>query len=207
MRVLHVVEGLAPLSGGIGHAAAHLSQALKKRGIEGAIITTTLTNDGEAFQPEGVVVQAFPRKILRGWSYAPRLSEAIEAAILRTDLIHLHGLWGYPQYRTSRMAWDIGKPYLVCPHGMLDRWALNQSSFKKRIYGSLVGWRTLRRAAVIHALGDSEAADIKRLGITTRVVTIPNGIHEAEFERIPSRQKFIDKPPTLADKIVFRLLG
>lgn len=207
MRVLHIIEGLAPWRGGLSRAPAHLSQALRGQGIDGEIITTTLPMDGEIFQPEGVEVQAFPRKVLRAWGYAPHLSQAIKAAIQRADLIHVHGLWCYPHLVTSRAAWSARKPYVVCPHGMLDEWALNQGRFKKRIYANLIEWQTLRRAAVIHALGESEAANIKRLGIATQVVTIPNGVNEAEFARLPDRQVFIRKHPMLADKTIFLFLG
>jgi glycosyltransferase involved in cell wall biosynthesis len=207
MRVLHIIEGLAPWRGGLSRAPAHLSQALRGRGIDGEIITTTLPKDGEIFQPEGVEVQAFPRKVLRAWGYAPHMSQAIKAAIQRADLIHVHGLWCYPHLVSSRAAWDAHKPYVVCPHGMLDEWALSQGRFKKRIYANLIEWQTLRRAAVIHALGESEAANIKRLGITTQVVTIPNGVDEAEFDQLPDREVFIKKHPMLGGKTIFLFLG
>src|ERR1700694_2647676 len=95
MRVLHVIEGLAPRYGGLSRAVSDLSETLQGNGVENEIITTALPGDESGFQPEGVAVQAFPRRILPGWGYSPRLSQSVEAAVLRADLIHVHGLWSY----------------------------------------------------------------------------------------------------------------
>ena len=51
---------------------------------------------------------------------------------LNTHIIHVHGLWRsssriYKSYLKENI------PYIIAPHGMLDKWALNQSKLKKKI--------------------------------------------------------------------------
>jgi glycosyltransferase involved in cell wall biosynthesis len=128
-------------------------------------------------------------------------------AIVKADLIHLHGLWLYPHFVASRAAWVTCKPYVVSPHGMMSRWALSQAAFKKRIYADLIEWRTLRRAATIHAVSESEAKDIRQLGFSSPIVTIPNGISPTEFSNLPDGSVFRHKYPMLAGKTVLLFLG
>lgn len=207
MRVLHVIEGLAPALGGLSRAAANLSELIAHSGAEVEIITTIGQNRDKLFQPIGVKVQALPRRFLHAWGYAPRLSRVIRDAVSKADLVHLHGLWLYPHLMASRTAWRAQKPYVVSPHGMMDTWALAQGKFKKRVYGRLIEWRTLQRAAAIHAVSESEAKDIRRLGFSPQIVTIPNGINKTEFAQLPSRFVFRNKYPLLTDKTVFLFLG
>jgi glycosyltransferase involved in cell wall biosynthesis len=90
---------------------------------------------------------------------------------------------------------------------MLDVWALNQGRFKKRIYSALIERQTLRRAALIHAVRENEAEDVRRFGITTEVVTIPNGVNPVEFDQLPERETFIKKHQFLMGKTIFLFLG
>ena len=51
---------------------------------------------------------------------------------INPTIVHLHGLWRLH----TRITNDLLKaniPYVVTPHGMLDKWALNQSQIKKFI--------------------------------------------------------------------------
>jgi glycosyltransferase involved in cell wall biosynthesis len=207
MRLLHIVEGLSPALGGMSRVAANLSELFARAGSEVEIITTIAQSSDRIYQPSGVTVQALPRRFVPSWAYAPGLAEIIERAVANADLIHLHGLWLYPHFVASRAAWRARKPYLVSPHGMMDEWALAQGKLKKQVYGSLIEWRTLQRAAAIHAVSETEATDIKRLGFTADVVTIPNGINRNEFAQLPNPSVFTTRYPELLNKTIFLFLG
>ena len=74
-----------------------------------------------------------------------------------------------------------GVPYLINPQGMLEPWALEHKSWKKRVYYRwLERPLVLRGAQVIHALNRREAANLTALNIGRPVVTIPNGIDPAD---------------------------
>jgi len=59
---------------------------------------------------------------------------------------------------------------------MLDRWALRNSSFKKRIASLLFENRHLREATCIRALCAAEAEAIRETGLKNPVAVIPNGV-------------------------------
>jgi glycosyltransferase involved in cell wall biosynthesis len=207
MKVLHVVESLSPKWGGLSRAVAGLSEAMVRHGLEVEIITTIRGNE-EQFYPKGAKAQAFRRGPLSWWGYAHNLRSAIERAVLRADIIHTHGLWLYPNLIASRAAWHVGKPYVISPHGMLDPWALGHKKYKKRIYASLIEWRTLSRANAIHALSRNEAIDVKSLHFMTPVAVIPNGLDLCEFAKLPDRSTLTtNRYPVLTGKMAALFLG
>jgi poly(glycerol-phosphate) alpha-glucosyltransferase len=59
---------------------------------------------------------------------------------------------------------------------MLEKWALNNSKWKKRIAAILYEDRHLREAACLRALCDAEAQSIRDYGLGNPVCVIPNGI-------------------------------
>ena len=207
MRVLHVIEGLAPRLGGLSSAVAKLTEEMARQGAEVDIVTTIRPHSEELFRPAGVNVQAVRCKYIPAWAYAPRLTTTIKNSVKQADVIHLHGLWLFPHFVASRASWQAGKAYVVSPHGMMDKWALSQGRLKKQIYGNLIEWQTLRRAAALHAVSQSEARDIKRMGFTSEVVTIPNGVDFTEFAHLPNRSFLQERYPNTAEKTVFLFLG
>jgi poly(glycerol-phosphate) alpha-glucosyltransferase len=72
-----------------------------------------------------------------------------------------------------------GTPYIVSPHGMLDKWQLNQSflkNLKKNIALSLYERKHLEGAACLHALCREEHDAIRSFGLRNPIAIIPNGI-------------------------------
>jgi glycosyltransferase involved in cell wall biosynthesis len=63
---------------------------------------------------------------------------------------------------------------------MLDRWALNNSKWKKRVAAFLYEDRHLHEAACIRALCDSEAESIRAYGLRNPICVIPNGVELPE---------------------------
>jgi glycosyltransferase involved in cell wall biosynthesis len=65
---------------------------------------------------------------------------------------------------------------------MLEPWALEQKKFKKQIAWWLYQERDLQRASLLHATSDEERQQFSKLGLTTRSVTIPNGVDVSQTE-------------------------
>jgi glycosyltransferase involved in cell wall biosynthesis len=119
------------------------------------------------------------------------------------DLIHVHGLWSYPSLVALNRS-RAGIPYVVSPHGMLDRWALSNSGGKKRLAGWLFENRHLNRSACIHALCESEADSIRAYGLSNPICIIPNGVDvPASTEAGPAPWSQATKP----DRNVLLFLG
>ena len=109
----------------------------------------------------------------RDFGYAPRLKERLFE--LDVDILLSNGLWMYPTM--VALAWHrrTQRPFMIHPHGMLDPWAVNNSYWKKRIAGFFHENASLRKAACIRALCQSEASSVRAYGLRNPICVIPNG--------------------------------
>lgn len=127
--------------------------------------------DLSAWEP--LTPQLFPRKGPKALAYAPGLEAALVAG--SHDVVHLHGIWQYPSVQASRWRRRTEKPVMVSPRGMLDAWALKNSSWKKRIARALFESDNLHNAACLHALNNAEVTAMRAFGLTNPIAVIPNG--------------------------------
>lgn len=111
---------------------------------------------------------AGPRQI----GYAPDLLAHLLK--LNLDCLHLHGIWMYPSAAAWRWSVRTRRPHVVSPHGMLDPWITRRGRWKKAAARLVYERRNWKRAAVLHALTDAEAADIARESGRGGAVVIPN---------------------------------
>jgi glycosyltransferase involved in cell wall biosynthesis len=104
------------------------------------------------------------------FGYSPTLVTALKEK--KSDLIHLHVIWMYP----SIASMQVGIPYITTIHGMLDNWALKNSSFKKWMAAILYEKKALKKASVLQAFTAQEYNDIRNFGVKNPVCIIPNGV-------------------------------
>jgi glycosyltransferase involved in cell wall biosynthesis len=139
--------------------------------------------------------------------YAPDLSRQL--CSLTPDLVHTHGIWTYLSVATVRWSRSNGgvtpRPYVVSTHGMLDRWALRNSRWKKIIAGFAFEHRHLKNAACIHAINRAEAVAVRAFGLKNPICIIPNGVEVRASNAA-------DQPPpwaahTISDHKVLLYLG
>jgi glycosyltransferase involved in cell wall biosynthesis len=123
---------------------------------------------------DGMTVKTFAVRGTRLIGYAPGLFPAVLAANL--DILHVHGLWKYPSMVSLRWATRTGRPIIISPHGMLERWAMLQARWKKRAAGWLYENRHLRRAACLHAVCADEAETMREAGFRNPICVIPNAV-------------------------------
>src|ERR1051325_11883040 len=67
----------------------------------------------------GVRAFALPTSGPPAIGYAPQLKGILKKAAL--ELPHIHGLWMYPSIASLAWSRATQRPYLITPHGMLDR--------------------------------------------------------------------------------------
>jgi poly(glycerol-phosphate) alpha-glucosyltransferase len=95
---------------------------------------------------------------------------------LNPNIIHQQGIWQYHSFASLKYKKEHSNvKTIITPHGMLDTWAVNRSSFKKRVVGFLYENENLRKADCIHALCRSEYESIREYGLKNPVAIIPNG--------------------------------
>jgi glycosyltransferase involved in cell wall biosynthesis len=160
-----------------------LCRALGRAGVEVEVLTTTA--DGPADLPvspphgsryEGVAVRYLQRSFPRRLFGARGLGLALDDAIARSDLVHIHGLWTLPGWMATRRARRAGVPVVISPRGMLDPGSIGQRAWRKRIAYAVVERRNLRGAAFLHATSLAEARALRLWVPGAPVVTVPNGV-------------------------------
>lgn len=179
MKVLHVTATMSPEGGGPPVVVGGLASALSVGGVPCEIATTTA---GRFRRPPIAVprapLHAFSASLLsRVWNaHSPMLADYVGRRLSHFDVVHVHELWHYPAFAACRAAREHGIPYVVSLHGGLGGPALRQKAARKWWYMKLVQRHILGSAAALHALTDVEAAQARRLGVTTRVAVIPNAV-------------------------------
>ena len=191
LRLLHVIETMAPHEGGPPRVVAGLAVAQGSVGIDAHI----LCGDGAELPDHLRYWQAhapgFPidsvhtivpssnnlaarAAALRGW---------LRANLPNFDVVHIHQLWRLVPTLAATACRRMCVPYLIAPHTSLSPWALAQKRPKKLLARWLVWNRNFMGAAGFHALNDLEAAEIRecigRGG--PPVFIVPNGVSLAEF--------------------------
>ena len=146
--------------------------------------------------------------------YPPRSNEvgaegllALWRALRGANLVHIHGLWNLNATLAAIIARWENIPYIITPHGMLDRWALARSRFKKLVFGYLLERRNLRRAARVHFLNDEECAEAKNLEEPLQTFVLPNGVFADRFDHLPQKTTLSQSYPQLEGKVVVLFLG
>jgi poly(glycerol-phosphate) alpha-glucosyltransferase len=179
MRLGMTTGSLSRDAGGLFESVRSLGKNLAELGAEVrayGLHDNHWEEDAKKWRP--VAAEAFPYLGPRAMAYSPAMDVALDAA--NSDLLHLHGLWQYPSVATRRQ-WKLNKtPYLISPRGMLDRWALANSRWKKRLAAWLFENAVMRDAACLHALCQAEADAIRAYGLKQRIEVVPNGVELPE---------------------------
>jgi len=159
-RLAIVLPTVSPLGGGVAEAARLHVAALAPAGFE-KITVHTLDDSMEKTSPEqwapaGLHLHGYFGP--KSYSFAPGLLGSLFAA--KPDLVHVHGVWQF--HCAAVHAWSLatGKPYVVSPHGMLERWIRARSVRLKGAVSALYQNRFLRNAAGFHLLTDKEVQDV-----------------------------------------------
>lgn len=115
---------------------------------------------------------------------------------INPSIIHLHGLWRLHTRLTHHFV-KRGIPYIITPHGMLDNWALRQSTIKKKLSWLLWEKYAFDNCSFVQALCDSELKTIRTINSSWKSYLITNGIN------LPEKHNLIlkDRPKCWKDKI------
>ncbi len=157
MRILHVVESLAPRYGGPSVACPALCRELIRRGHEVAIYTTNVDGDrllhvplGQPIFEKGVEIRYFPGWIQpREYKMSLPLWHALRQKIQSFDLVHIYSVYGFPTAAATHFCRIHGRPYLLHPHGSLDPYLRQRHRFRKYLYTKLLLQRSFRDASAI----------------------------------------------------------
>lgn len=159
LSVVHFMFSLRLETGGVVRAVLDVCEALASRGHRVTLLTCDATDApdtwraGESGVPHVVELKrsSIPTRLL-----SRRGLRDARAIFAQADVVHLHALWSLSNIQLSRAARSLRKPLVVTVHGMLDRWSMEQSRLKKRVFLALCGRRFLESAAIVHFTADRE---------------------------------------------------
>jgi glycosyltransferase involved in cell wall biosynthesis len=165
---------LSSAAGGLANSVPALAHEMAHNGAQISVVGLEDPNDSDAALLWGPKVYAHPVRGMRAFGYAPGLASTLR--YLAPQLISVHGIWTYPSLANLQHYRRHCTPYVVTPHGMLDPWALERSSWKKNIVRFMYEDDHLSGASCLHATAEMEACHFRRLGLTNPIAIVPNGV-------------------------------
>ncbi|GAB2773558.1 glycosyltransferase [Rhabdobacter roseus] len=106
------------------------------------------------------------------------------------DLIHVHGIWHFGSLAPFLIPNQV--PKVITIHGLLDRWAVEHSKWKKQLVTLLYQKKLLGKADLIQINNTDEEQDVIRyLGYRPpNMAIIPNGMKIADYSSLPEKGIF-----------------
>jgi glycosyltransferase involved in cell wall biosynthesis len=179
MKVLILGGSNSRNSGGVFDTARMMGQRLHENNrleVEYLMYDDEYSEEDKKYY-NPLPVHSYTVKGSRKVGFSPNIFQKIEA--INPDIVHTQSLWMYLSYANKKYNRKTGTPYIVSPHGMLDRWQLKQSfwkDLKKNIVLRLYEQKHLEHANCIHALCQEEHDAIRAMGLKNPIAIIPNGM-------------------------------
>ena len=192
MRILNICAYTWAIGGPARIIYDHAGVAIQ-RGHEVDILSPMSPGDDLYPAPAGVrvipVLRTLPvSRVFR--EYSTPLYQYLKAHIHEYDIVHCHGIWHFGSLAPFLLNKSVAK--VVTIHGLLDKWAIRHSYWKKKLLSIILQKRLLNRADLIQINNTDERGDLLRyLGHQhPNVVIIPNGIPMADFATLPASGTF-----------------
>lgn len=212
MKIIQVASGMETRMGGPPRVIAGVANALVRDRVSVQLLTTHASSPSdEPTVPIDCPVESFVRCRPRRWYAAQGMARGFSDKAWDADIIHLHEVWGYPQYAGARFAARERIPHVLTPHGELGPRHMRYKGWfhylKKRAYLRTIGRRVLRNAACVHVLSTAEEQSLQEAGYRGPVAVVPNGVNLMEFAKLPPREAADDRWPCLAGRRVVLFLS
>ncbi len=187
MRILHVIPGVAPESGGPTTVLRQLCNRLVERGHVVHVITSDASVSGRrvslaearAGYDERVTMTLCRADLVRPPYPSVAHARAVWRAVRRFDVAHVHGVFALPVTQAMAIFRARGMPYVLRPCGMLDDYSIAHKGAQKRLWMRLVEQANLEGAGLIQASTEHEAEAVRRRlppSRHDRVAVLPQGV-------------------------------
>lgn len=178
----------ATIYGGPVFCVHNMNKWLVREGHSVTVFTTDADGDTNLNVPlstdvnvDGVSVHYFSRLANNKFFFSWDLTRAIIAKSNDFDIVHINWMYTYPTLITSRICIAKKQPYIISPHGMLDREAFRiKSKIKKFLYYNLLEKRTLQNATTIHyaSIGERKNSIFQE---EVPIEVVANGVEKISF--------------------------
>jgi glycosyltransferase involved in cell wall biosynthesis len=198
LKVLHVLPTLSPSAGGVPTVVSGLVEAQAEAGIEAVVATTNVdTPSGVYHRPGWDKLANGTVPVFYGEAQVPKLMASLSLAnylrkaIPDFDVVHVHGLYRFPNTAAAYWSRRHGVPYIVVPHGTLDPYLHKRSSssalWAKRLHERLFALPNLNSASAIHYTAEEERELASFLKLRSPSFVVPNGLDWERFRSLPER--------------------
>lgn len=213
MRILHMINTLAPESGGPPEAVRQLIKGYEEIGAEIEVVCLDHP-DAEYIRDIHCPVHALDQSFVGRYSYSPRLWRWLKANVNRFDGIVMNGIWSYPGLALRLAAKRSGMHYGIFTHGALDPWFNHKYPLKhlKKLLYWPIQYSVLRDAVAVFFTTTTER-DLAKVSFRPsdwKSVVVPYGIMEPEgWEEGHAEQieSFYRSVPQLRDRRYLLFLG
>ncbi|AWN23736.1 hypothetical protein DKM44_11260 [Deinococcus irradiatisoli] len=174
MKIVHNIDLIGRASYGLGTVCEALAVNQKRLGHNVEIWATESASTANQIDP-------LLRESIRYFhSIIPHFylsTDQILAAKQQDsiEIMHQHGVWTAKSLTTLEAA-KRGATTVISPHGSFQNWALKKSKLKKAVARLLYENKNFDSANGFHAVSESEAQEIRNLGVDSPIAVIPNGI-------------------------------
>lgn len=209
-----VTPYVSAVYGGPARSVTETCAALGRAGLDVDLVTTDANGARPLDLPQGDWIshpshrmRVFPLRPRRGPFLSRALASWVSREARRYDVVHAQMFFNHPAHVAAAAARRAGVPYVITPRGTFEPWALKHKGLKKRAYLAWTGKRLMAGAAAVQALAPKEAVDVIAAVPGARVITIPNGVSQAELDAPLIAGLFWERFPSLIEKRLILFLS
>lgn len=176
MNILHILEDFSINNGGVTTVVRALHKHLLKVGLNSYILSPNCEDKSE---------NIFQIKSLKVWKFSSNFNHKLKniCDTYDIDIIHIHGVWMYPQFQSARYATNNNIPFIISAHGMYEPWLWTKGTLKKKLYTKLVVKQYFKKNSSFHAITKNEVISLKEIfGSNINIFEIPNLIEHEKLK-------------------------
>lgn len=217
MNILHIIRSVNPKGGGPIEGVTQLHAYFKAQFAAQALdchteVLSLDAPDEEFAKASPLIVHALGPVSLGGYGYSAKLKPWLLANAHRYDHIIINGIWQYHSFGAWRALQQLGKPYYVFTHGMLDPWFKKTyplKHLKKWLYWPWAEYRVLRDAkAVLFTCAEERILAAQSFWLyKANGIVVNYGTKQPPTDKAHYRDLFFTKYPQLAGKRIFLYLS
>ncbi len=197
MKILQIIPTLDPKAGGPVEGLIQQGIEMERMGHEPQTLCLDAPGTPMDLRLASAAVYLLGPAYLR-YGLAPRLEPWLREHGRKFDVLIIHGMWGYHGLCAATVARQLGLPYVIFLHGMLDPWFARQyplKHLKKWLYWPWAEYRTLRDARLV-LFTTAEELRLARQSFwlyRARERLVGYGIRERELPPGHAREAFLQR--------------
>jgi glycosyltransferase involved in cell wall biosynthesis len=203
MKVLHVIPSLSPKHGGPSFCVPLILESLLRAGVQVDIATTDDDGPGcrtavpleQRIERKGYGLFYF-RKQTEFYKVSLPLNRWLKKNISHYDVVCIHAIFSFTTTSAARQARRCGVPYVLVPHGILNRWGMeHRRHWLKRLSFRFLESSILHHAAAMYYTSQAEKREAEQTGATALAAVIPHGVNAVEFQNLPGAEILLSRFP------------